>query len=985
MSTKSTFDISGMSCSACSARVERAVSKLDGASQVNVNLLSQKMTLDIDRDKLSEEEVIQAVEKAGYGASLQAGGEISGSSGGRSAQLSPLKAREQRAKQAEKEYRDRLRRLFISLLFGALLFYLSMGHMLHWPLPACFLGEENLMIFALSQWTLLLPVLAVNAQIFKKGFYHLFHGSPNMDSLIAVGSGAAVVYGLYALFKMAYGLGHGDSAMVMDFAMNLYFESAGTILALISLGKTLEERAKGKTSAAIAALVDLSPKTARVLEQGQEKEIPVEEVLSGMTLLVKAGESIPVDGVVLEGSGAVDESALTGESLPVEKQAGDTVIGATINRSGYFSLRATRVGEDSTLAQIIRLVDEAAGSKAPMARLADKVSGIFVPVVMLIAAVTLLVWLFAGKSVEFALSNAISVLVISCPCALGLATPTAIMVGTGRGAANGILIKSAEALETASRVDTILLDKTGTITEGKPRVTDVLIFSESSAAETTARRDLLQLAWNLEKRSEHPLAGAIVAEIEAQARGERSASTTLQADSQHSEKQVRASQLQPDSALNESLPLEEFRQVPGGGLAGMLEGQKVLAGNLSLLRQEGFFERELYEENAEGTNFAGGPLEEQLEELAASLADEGKTPLFFTRGKTLLGLMALADGIKADSPAAIRRLKEMGLGVVMLTGDHERSARALARPLALDRVIADILPQDKEREVRRLQEAGHKLAMVGDGINDAPALVRADVGIAIGAGSDVALESADLVLMKSRLADLITALRLSKATVRNIKENLFWALFYNALCIPLAAGVFYPAFGLQLSPMIAALAMSFSSLFVVSNALRLRFFKAEELPPERAEESSLRSSATSSSAVYTETHAAGSAEVNSVGNSAANPTVNSETNSVRNSAARYTYLTLNDEKTEKPKTKTENIKTESREEKKMEKRLKIEGMMCQHCVQHVSKALQGVKGVDKVEVSLEKKEARVSGTEPLSDAELKAAVKEAGYDVTAID
>ncbi len=984
MSNKSTFDISGMSCSACSARVEKAVSKLDGASQVNVNLLSQKMTLDIDRDKLSEEEVIQAVEKAGYGASLQAGGEISGSSGGRSAQLSPLKAREQRAKQAEKEYRDRLRRLFISLLFGALLFYLSMGHMLHWPLPACFLGEENLMIFALSQWTLLLPVLAVNAQIFKKGFYHLFHGSPNMDSLIAVGSGAAVVYGLYALFKMAYGLGHGDSAMVMGFAMNLYFESAGTILALISLGKTLEERAKGKTSAAIAALVDLSPKTARVLEQGQEKEIPVEEVLSGMTLLVKAGESIPVDGVVLEGSGAVDESALTGESLPVEKQAGDTVIGATINRSGYFSLRATRVGEDSTLAQIIRLVDEAAGSKAPMARLADKVSGIFVPVVMLIAAVTLLVWLFAGKSVEFALSNAISVLVISCPCALGLATPTAIMVGTGRGAANGILIKSAEALETASRVDTILLDKTGTITEGKPHVTDVLIFSES-VAETTARQDLLQLAWNLEKRSEHPLAGAIVAEIEAQARGERSASTTLQADSQPSEKQVRASQLQPDSALNESLPLEEFRQVPGGGLAGMLEGQKVLAGNLSLLRQEGFFERELHEENAEGTNFAGGPLEEQLEELAASLADEGKTPLFFTRGKTLLGLMALADGIKADSPAAIRRLKEMGLGVVMLTGDHERSARALARPLAVDRVIADILPQDKEKEVRRLQEAGHKLAMVGDGINDAPALVRADVGIAIGAGSDVALESADLVLMKSRLADLITALRLSKATVRNIKENLFWALFYNALCIPLAAGVFYPAFGLQLSPMIAALAMSFSSLFVVSNALRLRFFKAEELPPERAEESSLRSSATSSSAVYTETHAAGSAEVNSVGNSAANPTVNSETNSVRNSAARYIYLTLNDEKTEKPKTKTENIKTESREEKKMEKRLKIEGMMCQHCVQHVSKALQGVKGVDKVEVSLEKKEARVSGTEPLSDAELKAAVKEAGYDVTAID
>ncbi|MCI6603721.1 MAG: heavy metal translocating P-type ATPase [Clostridiales bacterium] len=968
-----------MSCSACSARVEKAVSKLDGASQVNVNLLSQKMTLDIDRDKLSEEEVIQAVEKAGYGASLQAGGEISGSSGGRSAQFSPLKAREQRAKQAEKEYRDRLRRLFISLLFGALLFYLSMGHMLHWPLPACFLGEENLMIFALSQWTLLLPVLAVNAQIFKKGFYHLFHGSPNMDSLIAVGSGAAVVYGLYALFKMAYGLGHGDSAMVMDFAMNLYFESAGTILALISLGKTLEERAKGKTSEAIAALVDLSPKTARVLEQGQEKEIPVEEVLSGMTLLVKAGESIPVDGVVLEGSGAVDESALTGESLPVEKQAGDTVIGATINRSGYFSLRATRVGEDSTLAQIIRLVDEAAGSKAPMARLADKVSGIFVPVVMLIAAVTLLVWLFAGKSVEFALSNAISVLVISCPCALGLATPTAIMVGTGRGAANGILIKSAEALETASRVDTILLDKTGTITEGKPRVTDVFVFSENTAAETTARRDLLQLAWSLEKRSEHPLAGAIVTEIEAQARGERSASTTLQADSQPSEKQVRASQLQPDSALNESLPLEEFRQVPGGGLAGMLEGQKVLAGNLSLLRQEGFFERELHEENAEGTNFAGGSLEEQLEELAASLADEGKTPLFFTRGKTLLGLMALADGIKADSPAAIRRLKDMGLGVVMLTGDHERSARALARPLALDRLIADILPQDKEKEVRRLQEAGHKLAMVGDGINDAPALVRADVGIAIGAGSDVALESADLVLMKSRLADLITALRLSKATVRNIKENLFWALFYNALCIPLAAGVFYPAFGLQLSPMIAALAMSFSSLFVVTNALRLRFFKAEELPPERAEASSLKSSATRSSAVYTEIHTAGSAEEKSVRSSAANSTISSESNSVRSSEARYTYLTLNNGE------KNENIKTESREEKIMEKRLSIEGMMCQHCVQHVSKALQGVKGVDKVEVSLEAKEARVSGTEPLSDAELKAAVKDAGYDVTAID
>lgn len=758
---KDFFDITGMTCSACANRIEKGVKKLPGIQEVSVNLLKNSMMVSYDETALNRDDIIQSVEKAGYGASVKEETQKSQVSSNTGAEKKDA---------AKEQYKLMKKRLFWSAVFTIPLFYISMGHMFGWPLPQGFLGMENAMNFAFTQFLLLVPILFINSHYYKTGFRTLFEGSPNMDSLVALGSGAAVVYGIYAIYKISYGLGHMDMQMVDSFMMDLYFESAGTILTLITLGKTLEARAKGKTSDAITKLMDLAPKVARVERNGKEMRIPVEEVQAGEIIIVKAGESVPVDGVVLEGNSSVDESALTGESIPVEKHEGDTVIGATINKTGYFKMRATKVGNDTALAQIVRLVDEATSSKAPIAKLADKVSGVFVPIVITIAIVSTVVWLLAGYGLEFALSIGIAVLVVSCPCALGLATPTAIMVGTGRGATNGILIKSAEALETAHSLNTVVLDKTGTITQGKPVVTDIL--TEKGKKE----EEVLQIAASLEKLSEHPLAEAIVAEAKKR-------------------------------RIN-FLPVEDFKQIPGQGISGNINGKVCLAGNSRMMN-------------------AFRVSNDKLVRLGEQLADNGKTPLFFSYGGKMVGVVAVADVVKPTSKQAIQELSSMGIEVVMLTGDNKKTAQAIQKQVGVDRVVAEVFPEDKEKEIRRLQEQGKKVAMVGDGVNDAPALARADVGIAIGAGTDVAIESADFVLMKSDLLDVSTAIQLSKAVIRNIKQNLFWAFIYNIIGIPIAAGVFYLAFGLKMNPMIGALAMSFSSVFVVSNALRLRWFKAK--------------------------------------------------------------------------------------------------------------------------------------------------------------
>ncbi len=758
---KDFFDITGMTCSACANRIEKGVKKLPGIQEVSVNLLKNSMMVSYDETALNRDDIIQSVEKAGYGASVKEETQKSQVSSNTGAEKKDA---------AKEQYKLMKKRLFWSAVFTIPLFYISMGHMFGWPLPQGLLGMENAMNFAFTQFLLLVPILFINSHYYKTGFRTLFEGSPNMDSLVALGSGAAVVYGIYAIYKISYGLGHMDMQMVDSFMMDLYFESAGTILTLITLGKTLEARAKGKTSDAITKLMDLAPKVARVERNGKEMRIPVEEVQAGEIIIVKAGESVPVDGVVLEGNSSVDESALTGESIPVEKHEGDTVIGATINKTGYFKMRATKVGNDTALAQIVRLVDEATSSKAPIAKLADKVSGVFVPIVITIAIVSTVVWLLAGYGLEFALSIGIAVLVVSCPCALGLATPTAIMVGTGRGATNGILIKSAEALETAHSLNTVVLDKTGTITQGKPVVTDIL--TEKGKKE----EEVLQIAASLEKLSEHPLAEAIVAEAKKR-------------------------------RIN-FLPVEDFKQIPGQGISGNINGKVCLAGNSRMMN-------------------AFRVSNDKLVRLGEQLADNGKTPLFFSYGGKMVGVVAVADVVKPTSKQAIQELSSMGIEVVMLTGDNKKTAQAIQKQVGVDRVVAEVFPEDKEKEIRRLQEQGKKVAMVGDGVNDAPALARADVGIAIGAGTDVAIESADFVLMKSDLLDVSTAIQLSKAVIRNIKQNLFWAFIYNIIGIPIAAGVFYLAFGLKMNPMIGALAMSFSSVFVVSNALRLRWFKAK--------------------------------------------------------------------------------------------------------------------------------------------------------------
>ncbi len=842
---KQNYTVTGMTCSACSAHVEKAVRKVAGVEEVSVNLLGGSMQVTGSADPQT---VIQAVIDAGYGASLPA-------AKGKAAPPPPVP-------DAGAELKAMKHRLIWSFVFLLPLFYLSMGHMMGLPVPAVFHGRENALTFALTLFLLTLPILYLNDKYYKVGFKTLFKGAPNMDSLIALGSAAAMVYGVVALFQIGYGLGHGDWVRVDRWRMDLYFESAGMILTLITLGKFLETRSKGKTGQAIARLIDLSPKTALVVRDGAEVEIPVEEVQVGDLVAVKPGASVPVDGTVFSGTSSVDESALTGESIPVEKGPGDKVIAASINKSGSFTMKALRVGEDTTLSQMIALVEEAASSKAPIAKLADKVAGIFVPTVIGISLVTAAVWLLTGHSVEMALTSAIAVLVISCPCALGLATPVAIMVGTGKGAENGMLFKSAEALETLHTVNTVVLDKTGTVTQGKPAVTDVYPQEGVSAEE------LLCVAASLEKPSEHPLAEAIVAE-----------------------------------AQRRNIPLapaEDFLAIHGRGVRGRVQGETYLAGNLAYLQESGIDPKTF-------------PM------LADQLSQQGKTCLYFAKQGGMLGLIAVSDPVKPTSAAAIQEFGALGIDVVLLTGDNRRTAAAVGKTLGIKNVVAEVLPQDKQAKIKELQAQGRKVAMVGDGINDAPALVQADVGLAIGAGADVAIESADVVLMKSDLRDAVTAVRLSKAVIRNIRQNLFWAFFYNAVCIPVAAGVLVLFGGPQLNPMLAAAAMSLSSVTVVSNALRLRLFRARTGP-----------------------------EIAPAGESAPAEA---------------------------------HIETKGAPEI-MEKKLTVEGMMCQNCRAHVEKALNALPGVAAT-VDLESKTATVTGDLPADEVLVKA-VTDAGYAVTSV-
>ena len=892
--TAEKFDVYGMTCSACSAAVERAVKKLDGVEEVQVNLLANNMNVKYAPDKVSEADVMKAVEHAGYRAAPH-----------ETASAAARRPEQPRGAYMENELRSMKRRLILSILFLVPLFYISMGHMMGAPLPSIFHGNQNALTFAFTQFLLVLPIVLINYTYFTHGIKALFHRAPNMDSLIAIGSGAALIYGVFAIYRIGYGLGHGMDTLVAQYSMDLYFESSGMILTLITVGKYLETRSKGKTSQAIAKLIDLAPKTALVVRNGTEVEIPVEEVQVGDLIAVKPGASIPVDGVLVEGSSAVDESALTGESIPVEKNPGDKVMAAAINKTGYFRFEASRVGDDTTLAQIIRLVEDASASKAPIAKLADKVSRIFVPTVIGLALLSAIVWLFVGETFEFALATAISVLVISCPCALGLATPTAIMVGTGKGAENGILIKSAEALETAHTIDTVVLDKTGTITEGKPQVTDLLPSNGVSA------RALLEIAASLEAQSEHPLASAILERAEAEGISPRAA--------------------------------EQFEAISGFGLRAVLDGAAYFAGNLRLMERQGI-----------DVSAVSGD--------AGRLADEGKTPLYFADEKRLLGIIAAADVIKETSGAAIRAFEKLGIRVVMLTGDNKKTAAAIQKALGIDEAIAEVLPQDKEQEIRRLQESGRKVAMIGDGINDAPALARADVGIAIGAGTDIAIEAADIVLMKSDLMDAVAAVELSKATIRNIKENLFWAFIYNIIGIPLAAGVFYPLLGWRLNPMFAAAAMSLSSVCVVTNALRLRFFRSRY-----RNKTSVSGSSASGSSVSSHSETA-----------SISPTAEGALAAKAVPAPAAKTVSKNHSKNP-----TAHSCGNNKEENSMKKIINVEGMSCAHCSARVEKALAAVAGVTSAQVDLEAKIASVT-CEGVSDEQLKAAVEDAGYEVAGI-
>ena len=865
---KQQFTITGMTCSACSARVEKAVAKVDGTKDVSVNLLTNSMQLEYDEAKTSVPAIIKAVVDAGYGASVK-GKQAAAKA---APQEDPVK----------KSIDEMKHRLVWSIAFLLPTMYISMHGLFEklfgLPVPqivgAVFDGPENAIIFAFSQFLLVLPIMYLNRRYYIAGFRNLFRGAPNMDSLVGMGSMAAALFGAFAIFRMGWGFGHGDMALVQEYSTNLYFESAGMIVTLITVGKYLEARAKGQTSKALEKLMDLAPKQACVVRGGVEQVIPAEELVAGDEVIVRPGERIPADGVVLSGTTSVDESAITGEPIPVEKQAGDKVTSATINKQGSIHFSAERVGEDTTISQIIRLVDEASASKAPIARMADKIAGVFVPAVIAIAVLAGAAWLAMGASVEFAFSIAICILVISCPCSLGLATPVAIMVGTGKGAENGILIKSGEALEIAQSVDTVVMDKTGTITEGRPVVTDI------TTVNGVSEQEFLAIAAGLEKGSEHPLAEAVM--TAARERG-----------------------IAPKA-------MTDFKALFGRGVEAEADGHVYAAGNDKLMAEKGI---DLT------------PYEAHL----ASLADDGCTPLIFAEDDRVIGILAAADVEKATSREAIARFRAMGIDVVMLTGDNARTAEAIRRRMDIPKVIAGVLPENKAEHIKKLQAEGHRVAMIGDGINDAPALAQADLGIAIGAGTDVAIESADAVLMKSNLLDAVSAIRLSKAVLKNIKENLFWALIYNVTCIPLAAGILYPAFGIKLSPVIGAAAMSLSSVCVVMNALRLRFFK-----PDHGAEISAEQTATAFSSDRKDHEAADSA--------AAQP-------------------------------------VQEKEAIRMEKTLKIEGMMCAHCQKHVHDALAKMDGVTDVTVDLEGGKADVKATHDISEDDFRKVIEDAGYEL----
>ena len=880
---KERFDVAGMTCSACSSHVEKSVGKLTGVENVSVNLLTNSMQVEFDENKLDTAGIIKAVEDAGYGAAVKDGHAKSGtktSGQSDSQENSGLSAVEQNVKNMKK-------RLIVSLIFWIPLMYVSMGHMIYqWlniPMPPFTMnflhGNENAITYAFTQFLLLLPILIANQKYFKNGFKTLWHRSPNMDSLIAIGAGAAILYGIFAIYRIGYAMGHGDMMVVHQYAHDLYFESAGTILTLITIGKYLETKSKGKTSEAITKLLNLAPKTVTVVRDGVEQVVDAADVEKGEIFLVKPGESVAVDGIVLEGKSSFDESAITGESIPVPKQEGDTIVSASMNKSGLIRAKATKVGEDTTIAQIIRLVEEASSSKAPIAKMADKIAGVFVPAVITIALITGVIWLISGATFEFAMSTAIAVLVISCPCALGLATPVAIMVGTGKGAENGILIKSGDALETAHQIDTVVLDKTGTITQGKPVVTDIICAAGKSAAKT----QLLQIAGSLEKGSEHPLAEAIV-----------------------------------NYCVTNNISLEkvtDFNALFGKGIEGTVSGTHYYAGNEKMMEEKGI------------------SLSTEQKNQIRELAKQGRTPLLFADEKQFLGIVAVADVVKPTSKEAVQKFRDYGIHVIMLTGDNEVTAQAIKEQVGIDEVIAGVLPTQKEEKISALKQAGHKVAMIGDGVNDAPALASADVGIAIGAGTDVAIESADIVLMKNDLLDALGAVKLSKAVIRNIKENLFWAFFYNSIGIPLAAGVLYPLFQIKLNPMFGAAAMSLSSVCVVSNALRLRWVKLHDAKKTQSEP-------------HQDVAASTIADIN------------------QHNALDNNIKSTNNDKGESTMTTT----------------ISIEGMMCAHCQAHVEKALKEVAGVTEVTVSLENKNAVVTGD--ASVEALKQAVVDAGYEVT---
>lgn len=956
---KERYHVTGMSCSACSSHVEKAVNKLENVEKASVNLLTETMDVTYDETKITSAEIIDAVVKAGYGASVMTEGSAAGAGGqstfgnagsiGRSA----ADGKQELQQKLDADARAMKWRLGISIGFLIPLMYVSMHHMLkEWfgiPVPAFIVntmhGNTNAMNFALTQFLLLLPILYVNRKFFSVGFKTLAHRSPNMDSLIALGSGAALVYGIFAMYRISYGLGYGDMAVVEHYSHDLYFESSGTILTLITVGKYLESRSKGKTSEAITKLMNLAPKVAiLVTGDGQEKEVPTESLQKGDVFLVKPGSLVPVDGIVLEGNSSVDEAAITGESVPVEKQAGDHVVSATVNKAGFLKCRADRVGDDTTLAQIIRLVEEASASKAPIAQLADKVAGVFVPTVMTISLITLIVWLLNGATAEFAISTAIAVLVISCPCALGLATPVAIMVGTGVGAGNGILIKTGEALQQAKEIDTVVLDKTGTITSGKLKVEEVGGYQSDFPADA-----MLQIAAALEKKSEHPLAEAVVEWVEQFGLAIPKIVDFKATFGRGVEGALAAEFLAVETAKNDG-PTAVFyagklsngsntsgngtRKAPPTGNTvpdtGSVfpAGTKFYVGNLAFLQEKNII---LPQGAAEGLD---------------RMADEGMTPLLVAQEGRFLGIIGVSDTVKATSYEAINAWEKMGVRVIMLTGDNRRTAEAVRQKLGISEVVAEVLPQDKEKKVSELKRQGHKVAMIGDGINDAPALAAADVGMAIGAGTDVAMESADIILMKNDLRDAVTAMKLSRSVIRNIKENLFWAFFYNCIGIPQAAGVLYPAFQIRLNPMFGAAAMSLSSIFVVGNALRLRGFKSGFTPLKK------------------------------------------ETPKASHKEIEITHATAEGEqcilKAPTEQNNRQDVKQEKERTNTMTKVISIEGMMCNHCTGTVQKALEAVEGVKAVTMSLEQKNAAVELASDVADEVLTKAVVDAGYEVKGI-